>query len=437
MKNRKNQNKKKVIILFNTTTFHAINQLNLCNILRFYNLIQQFFTYNFLISKQYQNFFCLENNEARNNSISSSNVSKSDRKIFPSKNENQLADQLRKICDKDGKEIAPQESAQIFHELSQIYFERNTMVSLIRSATLLNSAITRKPNNIKEIENDLKRLCFHVLKTASAKHLDADLIGFAGKIETKIKTMRNEVNQQLDNLKSYETINKTKKELENTKIENIRNLQEKISRDYKNIMSEIMQYCQTVMGNSPCRFALIGLGSLARNETTPYSNFEHIIVLEENCQLKPDYENVLEYFRWFSVIFQIIIINLKETIVPSVDIESFKTTEKGKSKCWFYDGITTRGISFDGMMPHACKFPLGQHVLFDETKKYETELIKPVDEMLKYLASQKDLKNGYHLKDILIKVCYVGGERNIFDNFQTKIYNILDKQSQDEKYKEI
>ena len=220
------------------------------------------------------------------------------------------------------------------------------MISLIRSAALLNAAITRKPSNMQEIKNYLRKLCSHVLKEASAKHLDADLIGFAGKIEKKVKTMRDEVNQELDNFKRSETINKTKEELENIKIKNIRNLQEKISRNYKDIMAEILQYCQTVMGNSPCRFTLIGMGSLARNETTPYSDFEHIIVLEENCQLKPDYEKVLKYFRWLSVIFQIIVINLKETIVPSVDIESFKTTEKGKSECWFYDSVTSTNFSF-------------------------------------------------------------------------------------------
>ena len=108
-----------------------------------------------------------------------------------------------------------------------------------------------------------------------------------------------------------------------------------------------------------------------------------------------------------------------------------------EKKNWFYDGITTRGICFDGMMPHACKFPLGQKILSDETKQYKTELIKPVNEMLKYLASQKDLKNGYHLKDILTKVCYVGGDKTIFDNFQTKVFELLDNQSQDEKNTEI
>ena len=311
------------------------------------------------------------------------------------------------------------------------------MVNLIRCATLLNAAITRKPTKVQEIKNDLKKICSRVLKEASAEQLDADLIEFAGKIETKVKTMRDEVNQELDNFERCKRIDKNNEEIENTKIKNIRNLQEKISRDYKRIMAEILQYCQKIMGDSPCKFTLIGLGSLARNEVTPYSDFEHTIVLKENCEKRLDYEKILEYFRWLSAIFQIIVINLKETIVPSVDIESFKTSENGKLKCWFYDRITTRGISFDGMMPHACKFPLGQKVLSDETKKYKTELIKPVHEMLEYLVSHQDLKNGYHLRDILTKVCYVGGEKNIFDNFLTKVYKLLDNQSQNEKQQEI
>ena len=43
------------------------------------------------------------------------------------------------------------------------------MVSLIRSATLLNAAITRKFSNMQEIKKDLRKLCFSVLKEAGAK----------------------------------------------------------------------------------------------------------------------------------------------------------------------------------------------------------------------------------------------------------------------------
>ena len=123
-------------------------------------------------------------------------------------------------------------------------------------------------------------------------------------------------------------------------------------------MSKLSDSCIEIMGKPPCKFALVGMGSLARQEITPYSDFEHIIILEEINQQNIQYETALNYFRWFSVIFQIILINIQETIIPSVAIPSLNNhPEHGN---WFYDKITTRGISFDGMMPHACKFPLGR-----------------------------------------------------------------------------
>jgi len=112
------------------------------------------------------------------------------------------------------------------------------------------------------------------------------------------------------------------------------------------------------MGEAPCTFALIGMGSLARCEITPYSDFENIIILDNSLLRDEFYEKTLNYFRWFSVIFHIVLINLQETIIPSVAIDSLKD--------WFYDDITPRGISFDGMMPHACKFPLGRQQLTKE-----------------------------------------------------------------------
>ena len=83
---------------------------------------------------------------------------------------------------------------------------------------------------------------------------------------------------------------------------------------------------------------------------------------------------------------------------------------------WCYDAITPRGVSFDGMMSHASKFPLGrtQHT---KNKQFTTELIKPVCEMLEYLSSDADLKNGYHLADLLTKTCFVFGNEIIFKQF--------------------
>ena len=60
-----------------------------------------------------------------------------------------------------------------------------------------------------------------------------------------------------------------------------------------------------------------------------------------------------------------------------------------------------------------------------------------MNEMLKYLTTEEDIKNGYHLKDILTKVCYVYGNKAIFKKFQDSIFNMLENQDKDEKVKEI
>ena len=68
-------------------------------------------------------------------------------------------------------------------------------------------------------------------------------------------------------------------------------------------MQQLSHFCIETMGPPPCKYAIVGMGSLARIEVTPYSDFEHIILLEnhENC------EEHYEYFRWFSFIFHTII----------------------------------------------------------------------------------------------------------------------------------
>ena len=198
-------------------------------------------------------------------------------------------------------------------------------------------------------------------------------------------------------------------------------------------MTDLCQYCEYVMGPPPCKFAVVGMGSLARNEITPYSDFEHIILLE-NVIISRSVKNCLEYFRWFTVIFHVIVLNLQETIIPSLNIEHLnnETSELGD---WFFDTCTS-GISFDGMMVHACKFPLGRT---QPTKKkpWTTELIKPVDEMLKYLSDDVSLKQGYHLNDILTATCFVYGDEALHDAFETGIESHNASKTRDEVFDEI
>ena len=351
-----------------------------------------------------------------------------------------LARQMKeKYCNNSGKETNPKKAAKILHRIGLIYRKRSPdKTSLIKSAGLLNAAIFRNSPNVSQIKSDLSSLCRHVLEISKANKQTADLIEKSEQVKILITKLRNEANKFLKSKvpkfsKNFTTSESTKKKKEE-KISAIRELNKLVAGRYKQIMVELSRYCEDVMGNPPCKYAIVGMGSLAREEITPYSDFEHIILFIDDKKYK-SYETFVEYFRWFSVIFHIVILNVQETIVPSLNVCCLNDKNFSLGD-WFYDAVTPRGISFDGMMPHACKFPLGRQE-HTRNKQFTIELIKPVGEMLEYLTSEADLKNGYHLADILTKTCFVFGNQEIFEQFAIGAQNYREKKSEAETIKDI
>ena len=341
-----------------------------------------------------------------------------------------LCVQLKDVCifnDGKGVERDPTTSANIIHKLGLVHFKQTChRISLIKCVGLLNSAIERNPTNVTEIEKDLSKVCQHILEKANAQDQDVNLIEHAKYVKSQIESMRIKTNLALELIKHNPIYDDTNlKELQIDRINAIAKIQQRITEDYKKIMKDLCKYCANVMGPSPCKFAVVGMGSLARREITPFSDFEHIILTE----IHENYKKNLEYFRWFSVVFHTIILNLRETIIPNLNIMYLNgnTCDWGD---WFYDNHTS-GVSFDGMMPHACKFPLGRT---QPTKKkpWATELIKPVGEMLDYLSSEESLKNGYHLNDILTQTCYVFGDQSLHNEFKAGILDYQTSKARDE-----
>ena len=259
---------------------------------------------------------------------------------------------------------------------------------------MINAAIFRNPSNASQIKSDLSELCQHILQQSNSKNQSADLIKKSEEVKVSITGLREEVNAflatKVPQIPKHAT-RQTEQTLNAHKTSAIQQINKAIAWKYKLIMADISHYCENVMGKPPCDYAIVGMSLLAREEITPYSDFEHIILLFDDV----NYESHLEYFRWFSVIFHIIVINVQESIIASFNVHCLNSKDCSLGD-WFYDAITTNGVSFDGMMPHACKFPLGRQQP-TENKPFTTELIKPVSEMLEYLSSDADLKNGYHL----------------------------------------
>ena len=363
------------------------------------------------------------------------------------KTEKRLVNQLKHVCNQKGQEINIEKSKQILHQLGKVYYLKSQhepdLIGLIQSTALYNAAIARSSNNEQEIENDLNQLCKYVLVKSGARNQNADLTEHAKHVKKEFEKLRDSVKQKLKSVSELtESTTQDKAEnYEKQKVILIRELQNYITVCYTKIMADLAKYCYGVMGDAPCRFALIGMGSLARKEITPYSDFEHIIVLDDGdtnkCSQTEMETLIIPYFKWFSVVFHIIIINLRETILPSVAIPSLNDfyTEENENN-WFFDSITTRGISFDGLMPHACKLPIGRQKPTKQ-KNWKTELIKPVTNMLEYLTAESQLKNGYHLSDILTKTCFVYGDQAIYDQFSAEVVKILDNQSEMENIESV
>ena len=347
--------------------------------------------------------------------------------------EDRLAEQLKSMCDIEGKELDFKKSAAIFHELGKEYQARSPdQFSLIKSAVLYNAAIARSPENVVEIENDLRNLCQHVLTIANAKIEDADLIEKSKNVKQTVIKWRDQIEIHLSDIQQipHDVQLSEMQRLETVKIDDVQRIQNQIANFYIEIMAEIASYCEHVMGDAPFSFAIAGMGSLARKEITPYSDFEHVILLSDDAQNSDGiHSQKRNYFRWFTVIFQMIIVNLQETLIPSAAIVSLNN-ESSIHGNWFYDCFTPRGISFDGMMFYACKFPLGRQQP-TKNKPWTTELIKTVDEMLNYLSSEESLKNGYHLSDILTKTCFVYKDKHVFNEFQQGIYRKLEETTAD------
>ena len=322
-------------------------------------------------------------------------------------------------CKSLSREINRNLSAKIFHKLGLIYMKRNaSKLCPIQSATLFAAAYNRNQND--KIIEDLEKLWYETLSKAKAQNGDISLQVVSNRIQKNVRYFRLQTKRQINQLPKLKVDMSTAilRQMETEKITRVEKIQDEVYSTYKDIMSEVAHYCLDIQGQAPCKFVLVGMGSLARKEVTPYSDFECIILLEQGVQKQPNYEDILEYFRWFAVIFQIILISLGETILPSVAISGLNDFGK-KGGDWFYDSITPSGISFDGFMPHACKTPLGRQ---EPTKKkpWTTELIKPVDEMLTFLNINEILKNGYHLGDILLATCFVYGDKSLYDEFSSK-----------------
>ena len=84
---------------------------------------------------------------------------------------------------------------------------------------------------------------------------------------------------------------------------------------------------------------------------------------------------------------------------------------------WFYDDVTTRGVSFDSFLPQACKIPLGNMQSF--------ELIHTPEKMADFQSNDWYRKN-WSLADTLIAFSSLRPEKSaLVEAYQKEMDKIL------------
>lgn len=186
----------------------------------------------------------------------------------------------------------------------------------------------------------------------------------------------------------------------------------------RDVIVELFEFCRKELDKQrhsrdqvqlPWRYAVIAFGSTARFEATPNSDFEWGILVDDDGSLDSDCR---KYFRELTTLFHFLVICLGETILPAMAIKELEAAN-------FFDKKTVRGFAFDGLMPGACKWPLGNqhHHDWDLTASEAFELIGRPTDLAKF-QSADDYKNRPEFAFSLLSARFICGDQSLFDEYR-------------------
>ncbi|XP_035663355.1 uncharacterized protein LOC118407045 [Branchiostoma floridae] len=260
---------------------------------------------------------------------------------------------------------------------------------------------------------EIEKWFLHYTANVETKHFPS----LAKRQKMQLEEMRTRVKSQLDvihqqhNPYQYDEDDPVMITVEAERAEAVKALFKSIAKDRQMLIEDLVDECIATLGPPPCKYAFIGLGSQATELVTPYSDLEFAILIEDG----KDNDETRRYFINLTHYLHLKVINLGETIIPSMAIPSLNDFQEND---WFFDSVTPRGFAFDSFMPWASKTPFGR----DKTKtKPPVSLIQTPAEMAKFQRLDVSVAEGYHLSDVLRRVVFLTGKEALVTEYMQKI----------------
>lgn len=202
-------------------------------------------------------------------------------------------------------------------------------------------------------------------------------------------------------------------------LKDIPDLSKELNKDIVDFTRLVADKAATICGDAPCRFSVVAMGSLARGETTPYSDLEFMILTESDTKTSL----AIEYFERLSVTIYFLVGNLGETKLKYMAIPELMTwsEEKGKFiKHWFND-CSKNGFKIDGLGDWAGNIPTG-----GGSKERQNQYINTVEGLVNQyqtVLAKPDPKESLRgdLSAMLANTIHIYGAESLHTDFRSRI----------------